>query len=176
MVLEVWAVADPGFAGERYDGFEWFERMARQAEPGMHKVAEMRQRINDIVGRAAAADGRITAEFTSAGGLSALDLDPRVLRLPSRQLSQEIRTAVNAAAKDFQSRLTEAGGELFGMTGGSLAPNGPAAAERFQDPAAAMAQVEKIGNEFAGQMRDLLQELIVQQRRTREAAERPRNL
>jgi DNA-binding protein YbaB len=163
-------VADFGFAGER------FERMLQDADQDMSKVTEMRERIAGIVGRAEAADGRITAEYTSEGGLSALDLDPRVLRLPSAQLSQEIRAAVNAAAKDFQKQLAEVGGRLFGMPGGALDPDDPAAAKRFQDPAAALAQVEKIGNAFAGQMKDLLQELSTQQRRAQEAAERYRDL
>jgi DNA-binding protein YbaB len=162
-------VADFGFAGER------FERMLQDTEQGMSKITEMRERITEIIGRAEAADGRITAEYTSEGGLSALDLDPRVLRLPSAQLSQEIRAAVNAAAKDFQRQLSEVGGLLFGM-GAALDEDDPAAAKQFQDPAEAMAQVEKIGNSFAGQMKDLLQELSTQQRRARDAAERYRDL
>ena len=164
-------MADDGLAGAG------FERMLQNAEQGMSNVTELRERITEIVGRAEAAAGRITAEYTSEGGMSALELDPRVLRLPSAQLSQEIRAAVNAAAKDFQRQLSQVGGQVFGMTGAAaLDPDDPAAAKRFQDPAVAMAQVDKLGNAFAGQMKDLLRELSMQQRRAQEAAERYRDL
>jgi DNA-binding protein YbaB len=164
-------VADFGFAGEGR------ERVLRDAESGMPKVGEMRDRIGDLVGKGAAAGGRITAEFTSTCGLSVLDLDPRVLLLPAAELSKEIRAAVNAASKDFQDQLTRVSGALFGdASGGSAEPRGPEDAKPFQDPAVALGRLEKIGDAFAGQMKDLLRELNVQRQRAREAAERYRDL
>jgi DNA-binding protein YbaB len=177
-------VADFGMAGER------LERILGDAEGGTAKAREMRERIGDVVGKGEAADGRITAEFTSAGGLSALELDPRVLRLPSAELSREIMSAVNAATKNFQEQLVRVSGELFGgaadaadavgagEAGGPDADErlGPADAKPFQDPAAALRHLEKMGDSFAGQMKDLLRELTVQQQRAKDAAERIRDL
>ena len=157
---------------------EGLERILRDAESGMPKVAQMRERIDGLVGKGEAADGRITAEFTSAGGLSALELDPRVLRLPTAELSQAIRAAVNAASKDFQEQLTRVSGELFrGDTSSATTtgPLGPRDAEPFRDPAAALGRLDKMGNAFAGQMKELLRELTVQQQRAKEAAEHYRD-
>jgi DNA-binding protein YbaB len=151
---------------------EGLERILRDAESGMPKFGHLRERIGELVGKGTAADGRITAEFTSVGGLSALELDPRVLRLPAAELSEEIRSAVNAASKDFQDQLTRASGEFLGGDASSAEPGGPQDAKPFQDPAAALGQLEKMGNAFAGQMKDLLRELSVQQRRAKDAAER----
>jgi DNA-binding protein YbaB len=164
------AVADFGAVG---DGLE---RILRDAESGMPKVGQLRERIGELVGKGEAADGRITAEFTSTGGLSALELDPRVLRLPTAELSQAIQTAVNAASKDFHEKLTRVSGELFGGDTSSAGPRGPQDAKPFQDPAAALSRLEKMSNPFAGQMKELLRELSVQQQRAREAAERYRDL
>jgi DNA-binding protein YbaB len=174
-------VADIGVAGEG------LERILRDAESGTAKAREMRERIGQVVGKGEAAGGRIAAEFTNAGGLSALMLDPRVLRLPSDELSREIMAAVNAATKDFQAQLTRVGGELFGTGTGadgageagdrdSAERPGPQDAKPFQDPAAALRHLEKMGDSFAGQMKDLLRELTVQQRRAKEAAERFRDI
>jgi DNA-binding protein YbaB len=163
-------VTDFGAVGEGLD------RILRDAEHGMPKLAQLRERIGELVGKGAAADGRITAEFTSADGLSALELDPRVLRLPLAELSQEIKSAVNAASKDFQDQFTRVSGEFFGGGTPSAGPRDPQGAEPFQDPAAALGQLEKMGNAFAGQMKDLLRELSVQQQRATDAAERYRDI
>jgi DNA-binding protein YbaB len=138
-----------------------FERVLRDAEDQMEKARELKERMAEVVGRGEAADGRISAEFRQQGGLTALDLDPRVLRLSADELSLEIRTAVNAAAQDYQTKAMQVGGELFGGSGEG--------AERLTDARAAMAQMEKLGDGFARQMKEVLQELTVQQQRTRGA-------
>jgi DNA-binding protein YbaB len=163
-------VADFGTDGDR------LERILSAAESGMPEIGKLRERITEIVGKGEAAEGRITAEYTSEVGLSALELDPRTLRLPVAELSQAIKDAVNAAAEDFRAQVTGVGGALFASGGTTANPLDPAAARPFQDPSAALAQVEQMGNAFAGQMKDLLRELGAQQRRAQQAAESYRRL
>jgi DNA-binding protein YbaB len=144
-----------------------FERVFRSAEDQLAKVKELKARMAEVVGRGEAADGRVSAEFKKDGGLTALDLDPRVMRLPAAELSLEIRAAVNAAAQDYQTRISQVGGELFGGT--------EQGAARMADPKVALAEVEKLGEGFATQMKDVLRELTVQQRRARGATEQLRD-
>ena len=154
-------MADFGYVPDRD-----FERALRNSEDQLSKATELKERMVEVVGRGEAADGRISAEFRSVGGLTALDLDPRVMRLSSDELSLEIRAAVNAAAKDFQTKIGQVGGELFGTSED---------AKRLTDPKTALAQAEKLGNDFATQMKDVLRELTVQQQRAKSAMEQIRD-
>ncbi|MGH3392836.1 MAG: YbaB/EbfC family nucleoid-associated protein [Actinomadura sp.] len=147
------------------------EGFLKNAEQNMAKAGQLKDRIAEVKGVGEAADGKIRAEFNSSDGLARLDLDPRALRLPSEELSEEIRSAVNAASKDFQFQLSQVTKSMFGL------PEDPMGL--IQDPASDMAKVEtharaqaaKLGDAFAGQMKDLLRELGVQQQRAKEAME-----
>jgi DNA-binding protein YbaB len=160
-------MAELGFGGD-------IEGFLRNAEQSMAQAEKMKDQIAEVTGHAESEDGRIKAEFTSADGLSRLDLDPRALRMSSEELSEEIRRIVNAASKDFQTQLTRTTTSMFGGT------DDPADLMRDQvDDMAkvqqhAQAQAAKLGDAFAGQMKDLLRELGVQQQRAREAMERYR--
>ncbi|MFI0481891.1 YbaB/EbfC family nucleoid-associated protein [Actinomadura sp. 9N215] len=137
-----------------------FERFQRDMQEQMGDLTKMKEAIEAAVGRGEAADGRVVAEYRSEGGLTRLDLDPRAMRLSSAELSEEIRTAVNAAAQDFQKKAREASTSMFNV------PDDPS---KGMDPAKALASLDKIANGFAGQMRTLAHELGVQQQRAKEA-------
>jgi hypothetical protein len=55
-----------------------------------------------------AADGLVRVTAGAPGRISALTLDPRVMRLPSESLAEEIAAAVNAALADLQEKATAA--------------------------------------------------------------------
>ncbi|KAB2347825.1 YbaB/EbfC family nucleoid-associated protein [Actinomadura rudentiformis] len=137
-----------------------FEQFQRDMEQNMGDFTKMKERIDEAVGKGEAADGRIYAEFTAKGGLTRLDIDPRALRLPSFELTEEIKAAVNAASADFQTKVREASETMFKMS------NDP---DKPIDPSAALASLDKIANGFAGQMKDLARELGLQQQRAKEA-------
>jgi DNA-binding protein YbaB len=141
-----------------------FERFQRDMERNVGDFSKMQDRIKEAVGKGEAADGRIVAEFRAEGGLTGLTLDPRALRMPSEELSEEIREAVNTASRDFQAQIRAAGSEMFTMDQDQ--DQDPAKA---MDPSAALASLDKIANCFAGQMKDLARELGLQQQRAKEA-------
>ncbi|WFE33439.1 YbaB/EbfC family nucleoid-associated protein [Micromonospora sp. WMMD975] len=55
-----------------------------------------------------AADGLIRVTAGLPGRLTAVALDPRVMRMPSETLAEEIEAAVNAALTDLQEQATAA--------------------------------------------------------------------
>jgi hypothetical protein len=62
-----------------------------------------------IEGVGEGADGLIRAVAVTGGRLSELYLDPRVLRMTTVQVAEEMIVAVNAALADLQERIREAG-------------------------------------------------------------------
>lgn len=142
-----------------------FESFQQDMEAMMGSFTEMRDRINELTGRGEGADGRIVAEYRAEGGLTKLELDPRAMRLPSADLAEQIRTAVNAAAEDFQRQVRELTSAQFPVS------DDPA---EGLDPAQALASLDKIASGFAGQMRELAHELGVQQQRMQEVMQQYR--
>ncbi|MEU1842325.1 YbaB/EbfC family nucleoid-associated protein [Micromonospora sediminicola] len=59
-------------------------------------------------GHGAAADGLIRVTAGPPGRVTGLTLDPRLMRMPSETLAQEIGAAVNAALTDLQEQVTAA--------------------------------------------------------------------
>src|SRR5262249_18602858 len=53
-------------------------------------------------------DDQVRATVRAPGRLTALELDPRVMRLPSEDLSGHIIVAVNAALEDLRARAADA--------------------------------------------------------------------
>jgi DNA-binding protein YbaB len=60
--------------------------------------------LADVEGTGAAADGMITVRTGPPGRITDLTLDPRVLRLGSEVLTEEITSAVNEALADLQEQ------------------------------------------------------------------------
>ncbi|MFI5835451.1 YbaB/EbfC family nucleoid-associated protein [Micromonospora sp. NPDC051300] len=59
-------------------------------------------------GTGEAADGLIRVTAGPPGRVTGLTLDPRVMRMPSETLAEQIEAAVNAALADLQERATAA--------------------------------------------------------------------
>ncbi|MEV4496651.1 YbaB/EbfC family nucleoid-associated protein [Micromonospora arborensis] len=96
---------------------------ARAALRDVSRTVAPRERVESV---GEAADGRVRVTIGSDGRVSAVDLDPRVLREGSEQLAEEFRRAVNAAldGQDEAVTATEPMPDLAAMT---------ATVERLQD-------------------------------------------
>lgn len=106
---------------------------ARAALREVSRSVAPRERVESV---GEAADGRIRVTLGTDGRVSAVDLDPRVLREGAEHLAEELRRAVNAA--------------LDGQ-------DDPAAAEPMPDLAAMTATVERLQDQGLRQMREISQ-------------------
>ncbi|MEU4713954.1 YbaB/EbfC family nucleoid-associated protein [Micromonospora purpureochromogenes] len=112
------------------------EEQLTQARAALREVSRTvtpRERVESV---GEAADGRIRVTLGTDGRVSAVDLDPRVLREGAEHLAEELRRAVNAA--------------LDGQ-------DDPAAAEPMPDLAAMTATVERLQDQGLRQMREISQ-------------------
>ncbi|GAB3176035.1 YbaB/EbfC DNA-binding family protein [Micromonospora palomenae] len=112
------------------------EEQLAQARAALREVSRTvtpRERVESV---GEAADGRIRVTLGTDGRVTAVDLDPRVLREGAEHLAEELRRAVNAA--------------LDGQ-------DDPAAAEPMPDLAAMTATVEHLQDQGLRQMREISQ-------------------
>ena len=92
------------------------ELLAAQKEQ-MAKAEELERRIAEVSGSATSDDERITVSFSEGNGLEKLDLDPRVMRMPSEDLAAEILRLVNVARAEAQGQIQDVLNEVLGEDG-----------------------------------------------------------
>ncbi len=83
------------------------EEIIRAHQERMARVQELQQATADIVGVAASEDERIKVNFSETEGVRNLALDPRVLRMPSEDLADEIMRLVNQARDDARRQIQQ---------------------------------------------------------------------
>ncbi|MGK5443099.1 YbaB/EbfC family nucleoid-associated protein [Micromonospora sp. URMC 105] len=124
------------------------EQQLAEARAALREVSRSVVPPERVESVAEAADGRIRVTVGVDGRLSAVDLDPRVLREGSDYLADELRRAVNAAL-DGQAEVvagTEPMPDLAAMT---------ATVERLQDQG--LRQMREISTAISETMRKLQQ-------------------
>ncbi|MEV0807441.1 YbaB/EbfC family nucleoid-associated protein [Micromonospora sp. NPDC050200] len=122
------------------------EEQLAQARAALREVSRTgppRERVESV---GEAADGRIRVTLGTDGRVSAVDLDPRVLREGSEHLAEELRRAVNAAldGQDDDAAGTEPMPDLAAMT---------ATVERLQDQG--LRQMREISTAISETMRKI---------------------
>lgn len=95
---------------------EQAETAMKDAEGRLAKLQSIRTDLGELVGRAEAADGLVSVEWTPQG-LADLHLDPRALRLPSADLAEQIKQAIAAATAELREK-TRAALEAAGVAAG----------------------------------------------------------
>lgn len=92
----------PSFPGG--SDLELLEQMIRQAEEVMRGLADVQAQIRRVSGEGQAADGLVRARADGRGRVTAITLDPRVMRLDAAALSAEVTRAVRAAQAAAKER------------------------------------------------------------------------
>jgi DNA-binding protein YbaB len=86
------------------------DQMLSQVRRTLESLRSSRTPAGDARGVGEAADGRVRAVAAGPGRLESLELDPRVMRMPSQDLAQQVLTAVNAALDDLAAQAPSAEG------------------------------------------------------------------
>ncbi|HEY7050306.1 MAG TPA: hypothetical protein VH373_24035 [Jatrophihabitantaceae bacterium] len=82
---------------------EQAEAMMREAEARLGNFQSIRPALADLVGRGEAADGQVAVEWNTQG-LAELELNPRVMRMPSVDLAEAIKEAIRSARADLSEK------------------------------------------------------------------------
>ncbi|WP_271221889.1 YbaB/EbfC family nucleoid-associated protein [Streptosporangium carneum] len=90
-------------------GFELedLERVGRDAENEIRRLAEIEAELGDVRGTGTGADGLITVTVDGSGRVEGIDLNPRVMRLDSHTLAAELMKAIGKAGEDGERRVRE---------------------------------------------------------------------
>jgi DNA-binding protein YbaB len=103
-----------GFFGRTGD--EEYDRILAQVGDQMQKFEAAREELTNLRGQGKAADGQVTVEVLSSGSLSALEINPRAMRLGSEALAEAILEAARQATEDAVSHLNEIMGPITGQS------------------------------------------------------------
>lgn len=91
-----------------FDLSSLFTDPARAAEAQAEqqsKAEQLEKHIRAANGNATSEDGRIEVEWSEAGGIDELVIDPRAMRLTSDELAAQIALIVNAARAQAQEQI-----------------------------------------------------------------------
>ncbi|TMR96076.1 YbaB/EbfC family nucleoid-associated protein [Nonomuraea basaltis] len=83
-------------------------------------MEEFQENLGTCVGRAQDEDGYVTVECGQEG-VQELELHPKAMRLSSGELAELIKTVLHDAMADFQAKMFEAAGDVFGEEDNPLA-------------------------------------------------------
>ncbi|MFC0097724.1 YbaB/EbfC family nucleoid-associated protein [Micromonospora marina] len=89
-----------------------FGRVLSETMAALQRQTDAGEQVAPPEGSGEAADGLIRVTAVPPGQVTALTLDPRVMRMASETLAGEIEAAVNAALADLREQSTTAPGEV----------------------------------------------------------------
>jgi DNA-binding protein YbaB len=86
------------------------DQMLSQARKTLESLRSSRPQDADARGTGEAAGGQVRVVAASPGRLESLELDPRVMRMPSKDLAAHVLAAANAALDDLAAQAPSAAG------------------------------------------------------------------
>ena len=114
---------------------------------GQHQAACSK---GDCVGRAEDEDGFVVVEYGQTG-VRELTLHPKAMRLSSGELADLIKQVLAEATDDFQRRLTEMAGEVFGEKDNPL--------KAVENPDAMIDEIKRVEKVYDQAFNDVMGEL-----------------
>jgi DNA-binding protein YbaB len=81
---------------------------AKRMRAAGQSLAQAREALDDITGEGSAADDMIQVVTDGGGGLTSLTLSPRIRRLDSETLAEELTKAIQQAQADAKRKAREA--------------------------------------------------------------------
>jgi DNA-binding protein YbaB len=85
----------------------YMEQVIEQTETALSRLREARRLLGEVKGTGETARGLIRATADSGGTLTAIDIDPRALRLDVTSLGDEVTEAIRLAQEDASRRTGE---------------------------------------------------------------------
>ncbi|MGW0801883.1 YbaB/EbfC family DNA-binding protein [Nonomuraea sp. NPDC002799] len=89
------------------------EKLVKGADRQLALLEEFQANIGSVVGRAEDENGFVIVEYGQEG-VRELQVHPKAMRLSSGELADLIKIVLQEATADFQRRLSEEAGGLFG--------------------------------------------------------------
>ncbi|MEU7895538.1 YbaB/EbfC family nucleoid-associated protein [Nonomuraea sp. NPDC049152] len=90
------------------------ERVSREAEQTMRRLADVEGELGEIRGAGTGADGLIGVVTDGNGRVEKIELNPRVMRLDSPTLAEELMKAIRDAQDDGERKARELLNEATG--------------------------------------------------------------
>ncbi|MFG1948419.1 YbaB/EbfC family nucleoid-associated protein [Nonomuraea sp. NPDC048826] len=92
---------------EQPTGDPELDRLMTEFRANSQEFSDVMGQVGEVVGRAATQDDRIQVRVSASGQLTALHIDPRAMRMGSRELADTIMDLSRRAAEDAARRLME---------------------------------------------------------------------
>jgi DNA-binding protein YbaB len=84
------------------------EQLSRDSKARLDRMTELQQKLTALTGTGESADGMIRAVVSGGSALRELTLNPRVMRMPSETLAEQIVEAATLASQDLERQVSEA--------------------------------------------------------------------
>ncbi|GLX00588.1 YbaB/EbfC family nucleoid-associated protein [Microtetraspora sp. NBRC 16547] len=93
---------------------EDLDRVSREAEQMMRRLSEVEGELGGVRGTGTSADGMIAVVADGSGRVEKIELNPRVMRLESHVLAEELMKTIREAQDDGARRTRELLGDALG--------------------------------------------------------------